>query len=96
MGKEYYHQTVDVILEKDSDLYRRIAALAEAHGRSFEQEVESAVEASLWAHMKRNVECSERYLSEEQIRREAMKSSCDTQQEGGGDANGRDCTAAYT
>lgn len=63
MGKEYYHQSVDVILEKGSDLYQRIVALAQAQGRSFEAEVEATVEASLWHHMMRNVEGMERYLS---------------------------------
>lgn len=62
MGKKYYHQQVDIILEEGGDLYQRIAALAEAQGHSLETEVESAVTASLWHHMKRNVECMERYL----------------------------------
>lgn len=62
MEKKYYRQQIDVVLEKDSDLYRRIAALAETQGHSFEAEVESVVEASLWHHMTRNVECIESYL----------------------------------
>lgn len=72
MGKEYYHQTVDVILEKESELYRRIAALAEAQGHSFEAEVESVVEASLWRHMMRNVGGMERCVQESVERKERV------------------------
>ena len=60
MKNKYYHQQVGIILDPGSDLYRRIEALAEASGRSFAQEVESAVGAGIWHHMRRNVEDVER------------------------------------
>lgn len=59
LGERFYHQSIDLVLKRDSDLFRRIEKLAKAEGCSFDKMVESVVEVGLSHHIKDNLQFRE-------------------------------------
>ena len=43
LGGRFYHQSIGLVFERDSDLFRRIEKLAKAEGCTFDKMVESVV-----------------------------------------------------
>lgn len=52
---EYHKQTIEVIIDKESDLYKRICAVAERKGRSVEYIFDTVAMVGLAPHMERNL-----------------------------------------
>lgn len=58
--------SVNIVLEKDSELMRRIKASADARGIDFAAALEDVINIGLWPHINRNLDLLER-LSKEVI-----------------------------
>ena len=52
---EYHKQSVEVIIDKESELYKRICAVAENRGYSVEHVFETIAQVGLAHHMGRNL-----------------------------------------
>lgn len=61
---EYYHQNIEIIVDKESELYRRICAAAEKNGISVERVFSLVAEAGICHHMGDNL----KYIYERGVR----------------------------
>lgn len=57
---QYHRQSIDIVLERDSDTFRRIEALAKKTGKPVEEFVEWAVVLGVEEHLKKTVGVLER------------------------------------
>jgi hypothetical protein len=56
----YYKQSVEILLERDGEVFRRIEALAEKSGKTVEELFEWAVGIGMEEHLKEAVRVLER------------------------------------
>ena len=63
MGKIQFI-SVNIALEEDGELIRRIKASADARGISFETALEDVVNIGLWPHITRNMDLVDRLSKE--------------------------------
>lgn len=59
----YQSYQITVVLDKDSDLHKRIQKYADAVGYSFQQALEAVAGAGLYHHMTRNLDFRERMVN---------------------------------
>lgn len=57
---QYHKQSIDIILERDSNVFRRIEALAAKTGKSVEELLDWAVGLGIEAHLNKTVGVLER------------------------------------
>lgn len=55
MGSKYYKQTVEIVFDREGDVYKRIAEVAKQTGESFGSIVNFVVVAGLAHHMNVNL-----------------------------------------
>ncbi len=57
---QYHQQSIDIVLERDSNVFRRIEAIAEQTGKSVEELVEWAIGLGIEEHLTKTVGVLER------------------------------------
>ena len=59
-GIQYHRQSIDIVLDRDSEVFRRIEALAEKTGKPVEEVLEWAVGFGMEEHLDKTVRALER------------------------------------
>lgn len=52
---KYIHQSIDIVIDSESDLYKSVCEVAERTGRTVESIINTVASAGLYFHMERGL-----------------------------------------
>ena len=57
---KFEHYKVEILIEEDSDLEKKIQQSAQLRGITFQQALQEAVNIGIWNHIRRNIDLVDR------------------------------------